>query len=393
MTTIILFGITGDLAKKKLIPALAELYSDSIGLGRGFQFIGFGRKAFTPEEFDAFITECSKAFFDRRPDVDLSVANQFASKWAYVISELNEADGYAQLAAAVGHDSDILAYISLPPQFHMDVVNGLSGAGIVSQKDESRGTKSAKVVFEKPFGLDAFHARDSWARIGSLMPSEDVYLVDHYGAKQPIVDFERIGDTGAFAQMRAAGLIQGIRSALVEKKDANGRGSFYDSVGALKDVGQNHVLRMLTSGIRAIASDSQERADIIRSLNPLSVELSQYAGFASEPGVDPETKTETFFRVRDSFEGIDIELVAGKSASEDDNSLTVFYTDGKSLRIPVNAPATKEAYVTVFERALEGDRSVFADIEEVLASWEYIAKVKRLAEGSEVQIYEKGAAL
>ncbi len=392
MTTIILFGITGDLAKKKLIPALAEIYKG----GQDFKYVGFGRKDFSAKDFHNFIAEHAAA-------LDAGLKKGFAERWSYVRSELDDRKGYRELAGRAGKGGDILLYVSLPPQFHMDVISGLASVGLLGKnpKPASKGaaTKGVpKIVLEKPFGVDEKSAKDLWKKISSLVGTDSLYLVDHYGAKQSVMELETFAKTGFFQDLYKTDLVKKIKVTLKEKKDAGGRGVLYDSIGTLKDVGQNHVLRMLTSILLAMKFNPKKseknklkRSDIISKLRPRSVSIGQYRGFRNEPGVNPESQTETYFYAKNTFEDVEVDLEAGKATSADDSSVVISMNDKNSVTIPVNGYGSKDAYVTVFERAMLGDRSVFAEYEEILASWRYAEKAKKLAAKAKLRVYSKGA--
>lgn len=391
MKNIVIFGITGDLAKKKIVPALSKLATRSVAGSENYitKYIGFGRKDMSVSDFQAHIGDLTRSssevvangtMLGSQVDPASERIEYFTRKWTYVQSEIDDIEGYKRLKTELG-DIDSLIYVSLPPQLTENVLAGLSQSGVLGKADSRN-----KLLIEKPFGCDLESAKKMRAILEADFNTENIYLVDHYACKQAIVDLERLGFDGFFGlsdEKVSLNDIESIQVSILEKKGVDGRGAFYDSVGAIKDVGQNHCLRVLTSVLSALG-ESGTRSDILHSISFDNVKKVQDSRYKLVEGVDGESNTETYFEISGKYKGdVGVIIEGGKYQLEDKNEVAVVMKDGRILVIPINSykgsDATRndtdvpDAYENVIKFALEGRREYFVEFDEVLEQWRLVS--------------------
>lgn len=385
MNELVLFGVTGDLAKMKLIPALYNLYSTR-KIDKKSSFIGFGRKNFSKVEFQTFIEEVLIAHFSKKVSSVRAVARSvtgagtgpsddkvakiatndirnFSAQWSYVESELDNAAGYKKLAGLL-NTNHAAVYISLPPMYQYQACSMLVSSGVVTKspaKDAARGI-GRKIALEKPYGFDTESSEKLDAFLTRRLSENQILRVDHYAGKQALVELEAVARQGIFKNILSSQTLRKIEVQMNESIDVSTRGSFYDDVGALSDTGQNHVLHMLAT-ILAVPEISQDKESgrggheclaHLRSeaLSLLDISkkpkhapiLGQYESFRDTKGVKPDSATETFFRVfaqvrkapskasvmpprnvlMKRWGGLEVELVGGKALNEADASITLY---------------------------------------------------------------------
>jgi glucose-6-phosphate 1-dehydrogenase len=329
----VLFGATGDLAQKKILPALESLKV-------------------------------------RGADIDIVQV----SRRSAVAVDVEAGTGYDALEKLLGTEP-AMVYISLAPRLHPRVVEALGERGLLC-----RG--KTKLLIEKPFGTDLSSAIALDALIWRYLDESDIYRVDHYLCKAAVQDaMDGNNDKNGKA---ACGPAASIRVRLFEEKGIDGRGASYDGVGAFRDVGQNHLLEMTAVALAACRLPDPKgatggewqaaRAEILRKLVPpentcIDFRRGQYEGYLSESGVAPGSTTETAFRVVTMVDGIHIALEAGKKMGSSEASILVSYKDGTEARFDLRAG--RDAYERVIEAALQGSRREFVGREEVLALWSY----------------------
>lgn len=418
-TLIILFGITGDLSRSKLIPSLMRLWKKDHSLS----FVGFGRKDFSKDESssDSFSNFIKKYSGD---------AN-FSNNWKYVQSDLDEDRGYRELKNIIGTNTvgkkrgkSLVFYIALPPQFqkvvaskiieNFAVKNGTANSS--KYKSESKLPKDFVLAFEKPFGYSSASAKALNKMLLKSVREEQILRVDHYAGKQALIDMEKGAELGALGESFNNNHISKITVHFLEKNSANGRGAFYDHVGALADVLQNHMLYMLSTALAVpyILNSSKKnlnknidkireevlakiKYDFKNSVNK-NVELGQYKSFKKESGVSPKSKTETSFIIKGKISkadkywgGVDVEFIGGKSMSENDSAIYLQYNKSTVvktnqaedvLRLPINGYSTREAYDEIFQSAicesLGQKTGRFVSLKQILEGWKLVEKIKKL---------------
>jgi glucose-6-phosphate 1-dehydrogenase len=354
----ILFGVTGDLARRKIIPALADLSHQF-----DITLLGYGRQAITTEEFRASIVQAGGS-------------TSFISQADYIQGELDDAAGYKKLTTKieqVGGD-ERLYYLSLPPTLYKEVITQLREAKLLND--------SVKLLLEKPFGLDLRSALSLQQTLDQAVSEDQVYRVDHFLGKSAVRSLGR-------AVIPYRSKATSIELQLLETTHAGDRGALYDTLGASRDMVQNHVLAILAQGLAADPRDSGSRTAFIEGLTIFSACFGQYDGYREHVGVDPDSNTETFV----SFEGQDtqghaINVVTGKALAQ---RLHRFRLKRKGNVIyESDLDSEENAYSTLLRECIEGDVTYFISWPEVQAQWRVAKKI--LEYKSDVTMYEAGSS-
>ena len=309
--TVILFGITGDLAYKKLLPALYELTVDGIRP----RVIGVARSEGDDETMRA---RARKALAHH----DSTFVDDLVSRITYVRGDYTGSETYDRLAKAVGeHEPVPVSFLAIPPALFDDVATGLAEVGL------DRG----RIVVEKPFGRDLASAQELNEILHRHFPEESIYRIDHFLGKEAVMNMLVF----RFANAMLDGVwnrhpISRVTITMAESFDIAGRGGFYDEVGAVRDVVQNHLLQMIA--LLAMEPPADEAADslrvekvkVLRAMRPGDPARSvrgQYLGYLEEVGVEPDSQTETFVALElfiDSWRwsGVPFAIRAGKGMAE-----------------------------------------------------------------------------
>lgn len=291
--TLILFGITGDLARRRLFPALYEL--EAAG-ELDIPVVGVGRRSGNDDDLRRWAAE---ALGDGSVDFDPQVFDRLAANLYYVSGDYSDAATYDAIKARVGDRECSVAYLAIPPHLFDDVVKGLAAAGL---SDEGR------LVVEKPFGRDQASAAELNEIIHRHYPESQVYRIDHFLGKEALQNLMvyRFSNT-ILEPIWNRHYIRGVQITMAEDFGVEGRGSFYDTVGALRDVVQNHLLVLMALlAMEPPVSDMpdalrDERVKVLAATKSLTIDdvmRGQYSGYRDEPGVDPASDTETFFAAR-----------------------------------------------------------------------------------------------
>lgn len=452
-TIFVIFGITGDLAARKLLPALIALYAKK-KLPSRFAVIGFSRRSFSREEFRELVRSRLniKPGEFREEDV-----KHFMDHMSYEQGIFNDPVSYRRLAMRIqeidarwGQCSNKLFHLSVPPTLYEGILNNLADSGLTESCADDTGW--TRVLIEKPFGRDLDTARNLDKLLGKLFREEQIFRIDHYLAKEALQNILAFRFANSlFEPIWNRGYVSKVHIKLFETLDMEGRGDSYDPIGALKDVGQNHMLMMLA----AIAMDRPKsfgsadvrngRAQILKKLTVASGNSlkecgvrGQYQGYTSEQGVPRESQTETYFRIKtflanSRWKGVPIYMESGKALAEakteidvyfksvkkdgDENILTFriqpdegikikffvktpgyeFKVEPKSLKFKYADQAAPDwqAKLTDYERliydAFTGEQTLFASTDEIMASWKFIAAVGKSMCKLPLVIYPKGA--
>ncbi len=317
-TVIAVLGATGDLMGKKIVPALFTLYQEG-ALPEHFRVVGFARRPLSQEEFSARVLEILHKHYQVRA-TDKAV-KEFLSFFSYVQGNFqNQADyhtlskEFQRIDSSWGLCSNKLLYLAVPPLLYSEILRNLAEAGL---NKPCGGPQEGwtRVIVEKPFGSDEKSARALDVLLGKLFKEEQIYRIDHYLAKemlQNILAFRFANNL--FEANWDNRLIERIAIRLYESIGVEERGSFYDGVGALRDVGQNHLLQMLAlvtmdpPASFAAKDIRARRAEILQTLHIPSAEevrretfRAQYEGYRSITGVTADSMAETYFRVNASL--------------------------------------------------------------------------------------------
>lgn len=403
-TTIIICGITGDLAQKKIIPALFDLHREG-KLGKDFRLVGFSRREMTDTDLRAFIETilCEH-------EKDCSNAKDFINKISYISGQFDDKNSYQKLSEHLAEldierriCSNKLFYFAVPPTLYENLATQISDSGLsipCGGKDgglpdvslRRKGTFS-RILIEKPFGKDLKTAEHLDALLGKLFQEEQIFRIDHYVAKKALLDLINIHrQDEKFKEKWNNKFIEKVEINLFEKALVGSRGAFYDEVGAFRDVGQNHILQMLSLVAMKIpekptAQNIQKaRAEVLENLSPIGQkELSemrrgQYAGYLSETGVAPDSTTETFFSLTafvdtENFRGVPFVLTSGKALNKNLTEIVVHFKDWPKFTFNVSAEESQPAYQKILLDCIAGDGTVFTSTREVLSEWKFVTPI------------------
>jgi len=344
-TIFVIFGATGDLTKKKLIPALFHLYREGY-LPSLFQVIGFARQDISHEEFRERAREAIRNSVRNARETDI---RSFLQYFSYQRGDFQNAQGYEELAEVLGKKdgewntcSNKLFYLAVPPTYYEAISKHLAKSKLTEPCSPEEGW--TRVIVEKPFGKDLKTARTLDTLLGTLFREEQIYRMDHYLGKETTQNILAFRFSNSLIQsiLNSRG-IERVHVKFLEKEGIGSRGAFYDGVGALRDVGQNHLLQLLalftmeSPGRFDGDSVRKQRAKVFNKLHiPTASEVAkntlraQYKGYTKEKNVDSNSKTETYFHMKTEIDtkrwkGVPIYLEGGKGLERDMVEIAVVF--------------------------------------------------------------------
>jgi len=316
---LVLFGATGDLAKRKLFPALYRLERSGM---LTVPVIGVARSDWTDDDFRSHAKESIMEHID---DFDPAVMDSLCKRMDLVQGDYSAETTWNDLTTILDKlDSEVAVYyMAIPPNMFPTVAQKLASVDL-----HHRG----RIVVEKPFGRDLESAIELNKTLHSVFAEDHIFRIDHYLGKEAVEDLLvfRFGNT-LLEPVWNRNYVRSVQVTMSETIGVEGRGSFYDSVGAIRDVLQNHLLQVISllAMEPPAGSDSgflqDEKAKVIaamRPMDPKALVRGQYVGYRDEPGVDPQSEVETFAAARfeiDSWRwaGVPWYIRVGKALAED----------------------------------------------------------------------------
>ena len=300
---LVFFGATGDLAYKQIFPALQAL--ERAG-HLDVPVIGVGRSGWTVEQ----LVGRARASLEEHGGVDPQAFARLANRLRYIDGDYRDPTTFTALRAALGTASRPLHYLAIPPSLFGVVATGLAASACA---------QDARVVVEKPFGRDLKSALALNATLHQFFPESAVFRIDHFLGKEPVQNLLYFRFANSFLEpIWNRDHVERVEITMAEQFGVQGRGSFYEEVGAIRDVLQNHLLQIAALLVMEapVGHDPESIRDAkgqafkaLRPLDPAEVVRGQFAGYRSEPGVDPKSDVETFVGVRlhvDSWRWADV---------------------------------------------------------------------------------------
>ncbi len=338
---IVIFGASGDLTRRKLLPALFHLFLEGL-MPEDFGVVGYARTEMTDEGFREMAMEAVREF--GRCEVAPETWRAFTERLHYVAGEFTAKGAFARLRERLDHldrehgtDGRRLFYCGTPPVAYPDIVRRLGEEGMAG---------GSRVVVEKPFGRDLESARDLNRILHEVFDEEQVFRIDHYLGKetvQNIIAF-RFANT-IIEPLWNRRYVDHVQLTVAEDLGIEGRGSFYEQTGALRDMVQTHLFQMLTFLAMEPPSAFEpeplrdEKMKVLRSMRPVDPETvvrGQYEGYRDEEDVDPDSDVETYAALRVEIDnwrwaGVPFFLRTGKRLAEKRAEATIEFKEPPHL--------------------------------------------------------------
>jgi glucose-6-phosphate 1-dehydrogenase len=339
---IVMFGATGDLARRKLLPGLLHLSCSN--LAPEIRVIGTSLDEIDNEAFRKLARKACVEFC--RHEISDDQVDEFISNVTYVPQGAGPealAAAVAEQSDALGGDADLLHYLSVPPKAVMHVMEALHKADLV---------ENSRVIMEKPFGVDLASARELNTAIHERFEEEQIFRIDHFLGKeaaQNILAFRFAN--GLFEPIWNRNFIDHIQIDVPERLTCENRAQFYDAVGAFKDMVVTHLFQILAFVAMepptelASGAISDEKNKVFRSmrlLDPSGVVRGQYRGYRDEPGVSAESDTETFVALKCEIDnwrwaGVPFFLRTGKGMAEGQRIISIAFHEPPRSMFPAGS--------------------------------------------------------
>ncbi len=350
--SLVIFGASGDLAHRKLIPALWSLYAART-LPEPFTIVGTGRTEMSDQAFRDKMRDGVKQFARLKVPND-NVWGRFAASLVYVAGDPTGPDLYARLRQVLedverkrGGAANRLYYLSMPPSLYDDITVQLGKAGLAA---EHGGW--TRIIIEKPFGHDLRSAQDLNELVTSVFREEQVYRIDHYLGKETVQNVLALRfANGIFEPLWNRNHVAEVQLTVAEMVGVEGRGGYYEEAGALRDMIQNHLLQVMclvameppvTFDPQAVRDEKSKVMQAVRPIDPERVEASalraqygpgfvgnrQVPGYVQEKGVKPDSTTETYAALRLQIDnwrwaGVPFYLQTGKRMAKRESEIVI----------------------------------------------------------------------
>jgi glucose-6-phosphate 1-dehydrogenase len=327
---IVIFGATGDLAQRKLLPTLAHMIHDH-PLPQSFCIVAFARRPLTDEQWRAMALDSINKYMPEDDRLDSTAQQAFAQRLFYCQSTFEDNDGYVRLAQLLekldreqGTGGNRLFYLATPPDADPDIIAHLKEAGLARPAHNSQNGHQSwtHIIIEKPFGHDLPSAQKLNRELARVFNEKQIYRIDHYMGKETVQNILAFRfANGIFEPLWNQHYIDHVQILVAESLGIGTRAEFYEGEGAIRDIVQNHIMQVLclTTMETPVAFDADairdEKVKVLRAIQPLTpeevthqtirgqytagiVEGQQVVGYRQEKGVNPQSTTETFVALK-----------------------------------------------------------------------------------------------
>ncbi len=364
---LVLFGVTGDLARKKLMPAIYDLAQSGL-LPPGFSLIGFARRDWTNEDFVEVVHDSVRRY--ARTPFKESVWKTLSEGFRFVPGEFVDDMGFRRLAETIGELAETRGtggntafYLSIPPKYFDVVCEQLADNGLAEQHENMW----RRVVIEKPFGHDLQSAQELNTVVERVFPPDSVFRIDHYLGKETVQNLLALRFANQlYEPIWNANYVDHVQITMAEDLGIGGRAGYYDGIGAARDVIQNHLLQLLaltameepvSFDASDLRSEKEKVLSAVRLPDDLDAETArgQYAagwqgtskvvGYLQEDGINPRSTTETYAAIRldiatRRWAGVPFYLRTGKRLGRRVTEIAVIFK--KAPHLPFEHTATEE---------------------------------------------------
>lgn len=428
----IIFGASGDLSKRKLIPGIYNLLTHQ-RLDK-FHILGVSRRKLTPKE----LINSSKKFIKKR---ESKLIKKLEKNTSYVSLDADKVEDYTLLKNKIKdlekrEKYNKIFYMATSPNFFESISNGIKDTNLA--KEDHCWTR---IIFEKPFGLDLKSSRILNKQVRKIFDEDQIYRIDHYLGKELVGNISIVRFSNTFLEpIWNRKYVDSIQIILDEDLGIEERGAFYDKYGAIKDVIQNHMLQLLAlltmEQPKLLSGEPMrdKKAQLLKHVKVVDSLIGQYEGYKKEKGIDPKSKTETFAAMKLAinnwrWRGVPIFFRAGKMLDKKITKIIVNFkktpclfervcpSEADSLEIRIHpeegislnmnakvpgrtqaelvrmdfshhstfGPDTPEGYENLFADTIAGDQSTFTRDDEIDRQWKIVEKVKK----GKLHIYKK----
>jgi len=381
--SLIIFGVTGDLARKKVMPAIYDLANRGL-LPPGFALVGFARRDWEDQDFAQIVHDSVRDH--ARTEFREDVWQQLAAGIRFVAGDLHSDESFDELRRVVdeldatrGTRGNHAFYLSIPPGLFPDVINQLRRSGLA----EAAKDAWLRVVIEKPFGHNTQSARELNKVVGTVFDSGSVFRIDHYLGKETVQNMLAIRFANAmYEPIWNSNYVDHVQITMAEDIGIGGRAGYYDGIGATRDVIQNHLLQLLA--LTAMEEPNSFQANSVRVekekvlsalILPRDIEKhsarGQYAagwqggvevkGYLQEDGINPNSITETYAAIRVDIDnrrwaGVPFYLRAGKRLGRRVTEVAVTFK--RAPHLPFSSTATQELSNNVIVFRIQPDEGM-----------------------------------